>query len=86
MITIERPLFLPGKILTAEMLESLRDRPVSYHEIAFSRMPDGIIEGLDVIGEGNCIAVYPGLFKLNKAIVCSNEKQFVNLACSLYLI
>ena len=67
------PKFDRGKILRGDMLNALRDNPVSAVQLFYQRHGDGIINGFDVATDGNNISVTPGILKSDGEILFSTE-------------
>lgn len=74
------PKFDKGKILRGDMLNALRDNPVSAVRLFYQRHGDGIINGFDVATDGNNISVTPGILKSDGEIFFSTEMLNITLS------
>ena len=77
MVGRKLPVFQKGKILTKEMLQSLRDYVVCEGETAYRDYADGILYGCQVTATQDVITVHPG------AIVMAGVVYYLTEAISV---
>ncbi|MBL1230529.1 hypothetical protein IW492_14960 [Enterococcus sp. BWB1-3] len=77
MLQSNYPVFEKGRILKIEMLEALRDMPLSIIHTKYNNFKDGILQGFHLSINENKICVTPGLLKVCNQILVMEQPVFI---------
>lgn len=73
-----RPSFSKGSLLKQNMLESLRDFPLTLLDVEYSYYGNGIVSGFDIeVTDDDMFIISPGIIKINDEIYVSSNNLYI---------
>lgn len=73
MIKNKIPCFKRGEILDSELLKNLRDAPYEFFSLKYSKNPDGVIFGLEVLADIHTVIISCGIVRYKNFYYRINE-------------
>ncbi|MBL1229841.1 hypothetical protein IW492_11420 [Enterococcus sp. BWB1-3] len=82
MFQTKYPIFQKGRILKIEMLEAMRELPLSFMKGSFSGYENGILHGFDCLIDEGKLMIQPGLLKVNEQILILDKEVEIPYSAS----